>query len=503
MDLSYITNQFHSTYNSKINIWKLIDNSYAGGTTYRDNNYLHRYALRESDISYQERKKRSIYLNNVQTLADMFIGFIYNSEPVRTNIKSEYLIEKATPRQSLKEFMISVATNSILYSCGILVDSPKFNPSEYPTEASRKSAGLNPYCILYQPWDIRNYHIDRNGKLVWILLDNSYIDNSDPFKQSEYKIFYRLWTQEFIQDFESSIQLTSATNISSLIAQNQMGDFKASEQYPLPENLTEIPFHFQNWKDKNNCQMSDTIFEDIALIDQSIYNYMSLFDEILFGGTFKTLFYPDRVPDELKSDGSSNYMIAPFPGTGAPPFFDGPGLQDIDPFLQAINFLIIGIQRALGLNTDQEKNYAQSGEAKKFDFTKTKALLMSGAESLERCEKEMFRFASMWEGVDDGKAEIDYKKDFMGSEQEQELARLYEMLLSLGDVQSIYKHSAKRIANINFSDILNGDELKEIETDIEKSEITQPEPGNGQEMTALMDAEIKSRQVTGDGKSIE
>lgn len=467
-DNFYVTNQTSPIYNTKQNIWKQISNSYAGGETYRDAGYLHKFTQREPSGSYDERLKRSIYFNNVQPLADLITGFLYTANVLRSDYKQEEIIEKASYRQSLDNFMQTVAVNSLMYTCGVLVDSPQFG-DEVQTEADRLAANLNPYCVLYHPWQIRNYYCDDYGVLRWVLLDNSYYDNSDPFKEATCVTRYRLWTSEYFQDFESISSTTHINNATTgstetIQALTSGENFKAGEQ--VPHNLGEVPFIFVNWSNRTGEKYEDTIFEDIALFDQSIYNYMSLMDEMLAGGTFKFLFYPGKVPEDMESQSFSNLAIISWDTQSAnKPFFDGPNLTDITPFLSAIEFLLVGILRKLGLNTDAEKNYVQSGSAKFFDFKKTRALLSGGAESMEETEREIFRLSGLWLGIDDSDVKIEYQRDFMGEEAQVEFEKLMQVIALQHGKMSEY--AMKRVAELTF-DKLGEKEMKEINDDIEK-----------------------------------
>lgn len=469
--MNYITTQLHPIYNQKHTIWEQISKSYSGGTTYRDSNYLHKFTLRESDISYEERKKRAVFMNHVQPLADMLVGFLYASEPERTDITLDYLMDKAGKNIDFKNFIRNTALNSLMYTCGVLVDSPQFNPNDIPTQGARIEQGKNPYCILYMPWQIRNFYHDENGILKWLLVDNSIYDNSNPFEINTIKLSYRLWMPDHYQDFTTSTSVNQATKFGTVYGTGSTQvEFVPGPEIPY-DCGGEIPFIFCNWSDRLQTYFTDTIFDDIALHDQAIYNYMSLMDEMLSGGVFSYLFYPGTFPKAAAGMSFSNMAVIECAPDGNMPKFDGPHLGDVDPFLQAINFYIIGIKRLLGIDSDQEKNYAQSGEAKKYDYTKVKAILNTGARSMEYVEREIFRYAGLWEGKDEI-INIEYRKDFLGDEEEGELARMFS-LINL-PYEKMKKAAAKRIATLNFSDTTTDSEMKEMLDDIDNTKDAEP-----------------------------
>lgn len=442
-------------------------------------------------------------MNHVQPLSDMLVGFLYASEPERLNITLEYLMEKAGKNIDFKNFIRNTALNSLMYTCGVLVDSPQFNPADIPTQGARIESGKNPYCILYMPWQIRNFYHDENGKLKWILLDNSIYDNSNPFEINYIKLSYRLWMPDYYQDYTTSTSVNSATRYGAVY-----GTGSTQNEFIAGPKITydcggEIPFIFCNWSDRLQTYFTDTIFDDIALHDQAIYNYMSLMDEMLSGGVFKYLFYPGTFPKSATGLSFSNMAIIECPPEGNMPQFAGPQLGDVDPFLQAINFYIIGIKRLLGIDTDQEKSYAQSGEAKKYDYTKVKSILNTGARSMEYIEREIFRYAGLWEGKDEI-ISVEYRKDFLGDEEEGELARMFS-IINL-PYEKMKKMAAKRIATLNFSDTTTDKEMQEMLDDIDNtiddeaitdiSGLASIESGRGA-------PEIINQEVKSDGKTVE
>ena len=186
----------HPRVEDKLNIWRLISDSYRGGDAYLKAKHLNRHPLK-AKIKYNGRKDRTVYINYLAPIVDILVGFIFSTEPKREKIESvQFLIDRASKKKDINSFMETVAIHSLLYTTGILVDSPKFNRDVIKTKADQEAAGLQPYCVLYEPWKIIDFNIDEDGELNWILLDNSYIDNSDPFAEAKEVKTFRLWTKD-------------------------------------------------------------------------------------------------------------------------------------------------------------------------------------------------------------------------------------------------------------------------------------------------------------------
>ena len=324
-----IKNRRHGTISKKLDIWKLIKDSYAGGSEYKNGNYLIRYP-RENIYQYEARKERAVYFNHVAPLVDLLTGFIIQ-KPVTRDYpeKINYFIEQASKGKSLDTFMQRIITNGMLYTCGILIDCEKFDAEQVKTQAQRKELNLYPYGVLYYGWEIRDYETDNNNELEWILLDNSYEDKSDPYKQAQQITLYRLWTKKYYQDFEYKLENNkSVINISE----------------PIEHKLGVIPFIFVNFRDIDDDYISEGIFEDISVIDKSFYNLYSCMDELLVSGSFKTLFYPigspQDIPAEMISSGVGELPVVTYKGDYSAPNYSGPGIGETTGFIEALKFLI-------------------------------------------------------------------------------------------------------------------------------------------------------------------
>lgn len=430
-------------------IWQLIADSYNGGTDYANGNYLYQNA-KESKTSFGVRKERAVYFNQTQPLADLLSGFLFMQLPERNDIgKQEYLLNAATSKKtSMDEFMKVTATHSLLYTCGVLVDSPEFDPEIVQTVKDRKDKGLNPYASLYFPFQIRDFYVGKDGGLDWVLLDNTYYDNEDPFSVGVEVKKYRLWTRDSFQDFFSTTDgITSGALMS----------------HPLGE----VPFRFVNWKDDNSDMITESVFEDPAMISKLIYNKLSEMDEMIAAGSFRVLMYPSTdgtIPEDLILGGIGSLSAIPFNSSSSKaPFFDGAKLEDVEPILKAIEFYISEILKKIGLDTDETKDYVKSGLAKQIDFQKVKTLLVSGSMALENLELWIFQTAAKWEGGESN-AKVHYTTHYADEDIQVKVDLLSQLLLFP------YKKLRSSVTNLIAKHLLTGelpqDELEEIYKEI-------------------------------------
>jgi len=408
----------HAGLADKSEIHKLIYDSYVGGDTYAKGGHLLRN-IRENELVYKERCKRAVCWNFTQPIADMLSGFIYANKPEREIPKdAEYLIDKASKHRSFDSFVETVALHSLLYSCGVLVDSPQFDTNIVRTRADEIASKLNPYCVLYYPWQIRDFDLDNDGVLNWVLLDNTYVDSSDPFQEPQTVNLYRLWTRTSFYD----IEFDEDSDGGGIISDEQI------------HGLGVVPFTFVLSRDLDENNVPESIFEDIALTQRSIYNTMSVLDEIIQSSGFQVMIWPVKnakeIPKKVRKSGAGALTVLPYFAESGAPAFIGTNMSDVSAILQTIEMYVKSILQKVGFDKEAEQNYVQSGIAKNIEFQKTEAFLRLFATQMEEVEKSIIYHARLWRGnskisIED--TEITYYRKFQSEELENELKRLWEL----------------------------------------------------------------------------
>lgn len=451
-----IFNQRHPELSNKDDNWKLIYNSYVGGLQFKDANYLIQYP-KESKGSFDKRKQRAVYFNQMSPVVDMLSGLLYLNEPRRTVPKElNYVLDKVSGKKKLNEFMRIVSAHSFMFTCGVLVDSPSFDPDLIRTKKDRLDNGINPYAILYLPFKIRDFNINPiDGELDWVILDNSYWSHPDPFKTGENITKYTLWTRTYCQHFI-------------------LKDKKSIIAEPVRvHNIGYVPFHFVSWRDDNNDFIGETVCEDIAMICKLIYNNMSYMDEMLAGGTFKMLVYPSKdgkAPTSLVDGGVGTLSIIPVDiDAKFSPVFIGANLTEIDPFIKAIGFYMSEVLKKVGLSTDETKEFVKSGVAKEIDFQKMQALLESGALMMGRTEEWIFKTAARWENKNLKQEQIksEYSAKFSTKDLQTEVTMLNELLMR--PIKKLQQETLKLLVKKQLANDLKPDILQMIYDEIDKS----------------------------------
>ncbi len=443
----------------------MTSDSYVGGQVYLDGGHL-KQNRKEHNENFKLRKDISAYFNFVGPMVDLLTGFIFSTKIDRTNVPEDlkFIVEKATHKKSMSAFMRTVGVRSALHTVGILVDSPSFNREDVQTKADENLANLDPYCVLYSPFQIRDYSINKkDGKLNWVLLDESSNDDDDPMRPRSERKRYVLWTREYFQ--EITFKSTDPSIVKRVVNSVTGGDeWEVILGEEVAHPIGEVPFRFVSWRDSDEDEITESIFEDIALISRIIFNVMSYMIEMLGAGTFKVLFYPSKggkLPDDIVNANFWESPAIPYDiNSTTQPDFKGAELNEIKPFVEAIYMYIKYMSNRIGMNDEREKELHQSGRSITKEFEKVEAFLRQASEQLQGAERWIYSMASKWRkgSVESNETNVVYPTDYQSDDIDLELERLMNAFAM--PFPKWQKLAVKGIASRTFRDA-EEDEIKE------------------------------------------
>jgi hypothetical protein len=450
---------------NKLDVWNMIYDAYTGGKAFINKNNLFQYRV-EDNLRFEKRLQRADYTNHTQQLIDMMVGFVYANTPKREIEDScSYILDSIYKGKSLQSLMNMVATNCLKSTVGILVDSPETTPE---TEADRIANGLNPYVVYYTPSQICDFEVDDNGELLWIVLDNSYLDKTDPFEPEKTKNIKRLWTKVFYQDVE-------------IIKADSKETYILGEE--IPHMLEKIPFTFVNCRDNDSDLICDSPFEDVVLKSRLVFNIASWASEVLASSSFQILLFPYDTQSDLdaiattfdpQSGGIADLPVVPFKSSTQRPSFEGPDI-DIDKFINMINHLSDEILSKFGMKKESKGSW-ESGVAKSIDFEKTEAFLKTLSLQLQECEKKIVEFCAMYEQKEID-ATIEYHFTYEKADIDKQLNRLATAFtIPSADVR---EKAYKEMIKLTFPET-DGKELDDLVKSIESG---QPDLKTGNQST--------------------
>jgi hypothetical protein len=418
-------------------------NAVKGGENFANSDNLFSHRLEDSE-DYDERIDRLYYLNFCDAIPQLYNTYIFKETIERPpddfldNMFRKNVDGKGT---TISDFMNRIGFYSSIFGCmHVLVDMPAL-PSEMNkiSKAQVKKMDIYPRCSLIYPQQLRDWSIDANGNLRWIILEYTYYRDSDPYIERKIENHYKLitTTEWKIEDDKGELVI-----------------FDDGRPNSGPNPHGSIPLVTLYHKDIDNDLIGESLLKDIVYINRIIMNWCSCIDEQIERNTFSQLIYPDdgslgeeseTSDDPLRKISTSSIMT--FPSNSAqPPQFISPNTETISVIWDLVVDHIKEIYRLAGLIGNTSDLYvSRSGRAAQMSFLGVNSALAEKAKRYEKFENEISRLAVKLNGSDPESLEnVKYSDSF--------------------DVTSLTEEidSSFRIMEKNFSTVLNKTMMKNI-----------------------------------------
>lgn len=345
---------------------------------------------------YNRRINMSYYYNFCAPIIDIYSDHLFKQAVIEDFKEIQSTIDKVKDdidRQgsSISEFRKSMADMAQLYGhCFVVVDSPMVSDTEVvETLSDQIDKRLFPYLCLYSPMNVLNWSLDEFGSPHWVLLKETYDENSNP---SEYKkdkrseCYYRLWTRDewFLYDDDYELE-DSGTHDLGIVPIVCVYDKKSK-------------------KARNFLGISS--LSDIAFINRDIYNASSELRQILRDQTFAFLAV-QGTSDEYSdlSIGTGKGLLYP-EGRNKPEYVSPPSdnaltyFDHIDRQTSKI-YQIAKLSAGVGSQAKASPSATvdgQSGVSKAWDFNQTNSSLSTKSSNLEDAELRIWHIFAAWEG---------------------------------------------------------------------------------------------------------
>lgn len=444
-----ISERRNKTLWNKAATFQLVEDSYIGGQRYVDADHLFRNP-KESQSSFNARKKRALYINTFAMLINRIVGHVFEGNPSRSE-NEEYHIDTIYMRKwSIDRLMKKICRTMLMYTCGILVDSPRTPELGEISVQDAKDMRMYPYVKFVNWSQIYDFSYDEYGNLEWVMIDNTRENRSDPLLPDSIKKGVRVWTKSGYFDVDI----------------NDDGEEERREFQQI-EGLEEVPFRMLNLIDEDDDGVAESYCEDIAYVQRGIYNYTSLIDEQLSGGAISVCFFPGYDKDkegEIKAWG----VVGTDPSAPLPEF-KKPEIESISTYIQWIDWLISYTQNKFGAGTDREKDYTQSGRAKELDLKNIKAILSTLMTELEETENWIYRMCRVFDSQIKKEAKVKYNQDFSSEDLSTLLDSLREIMIWP------YPHTVAKARKLyaakTMGDHLTPEEIEDVMKEIDEHKI--------------------------------
>jgi len=398
----------HPLYDENSDKWELYLNAAMGGTNFINTDNLLTHRLEDSS-DYQARLDRAYYLNYCDAIPDMFNSYIFREEVERPPDANLVLFRANTNGRGAgtAEFVKNVGYfASIFGAMHVVVDLPNL-PKKKVSVKYVKDNNVTPYCSLVYPSQLKDWAVDSQGNLKWVVIESTYYQDDDPTKEREEQIHYKLITRSEwrIDDIDGNpVKFVDGT---ANKGKNPLGI---------------VPLVTMYHKDINNDRVGESLLKDIVYVNRAILNWCSCVDEQIERQTFSQLIVPDdgELAEESEAGDDPLYKIGTssiwtFNSTAThPPAFISPNVENITAVWKLVVDHIKEMHRMAGLVGGTEDIYAQrSGRASQMGFMGVNSTLANKAGKYQKFENEISKLAYMQLGIDPEKYEdVKYPSTF-------------------------------------------------------------------------------------------
>lgn len=405
----------HPLYDSTIDQWEFFEATYHGGREWFDDN-IFKYC-KEGNDEYTERVERAYRFNHSREIVDLINKYLFKQQIYRKQDAPECIKKfwkKATKYGGdIKDLSKQISKNTSIFGrIGIVIDNVRFT-QDVVSVKDEKEGKFHPYAYIVTPTQMLDYSFDEDGELNWILIQEVFRDDEDPFESSGEQLYqYRLWTKNnwlvVREDDRHKPYIHDQGEHGLGVVPVVLADnFLSDEEYGSPSMLN-----------------------DIAYLDRATANYLSNLDAIIQDQTFSQLIIPESstgadmdAKDKLLEMGTKRLFTYVTDGSSRAPEYISPDPKQAQLILEVVNRIVSEIYHTVGLSSERtNKDNAvskdnSSGVAKAYDFERVNALLAAKADSLEVIENKIAQIVCRWCGeehkeVDDHDRLVLYPDNF-------------------------------------------------------------------------------------------
>ncbi|RMD50711.1 hypothetical protein D6827_03515, partial [Candidatus Parcubacteria bacterium] len=436
-----IANRRHPLYEKRIDDWRFFWLSYKGGRDYIESGYLWPHEFEKNEL-FNARLERAYYTNYCKPVVNLYSNYLFQQPVRRQNLAIADDIINNISGTNIKAdtFFKKLAKYAYIFGYAyVFVDMPFVDDSEAnPSRLFDRQ--LRPIARILKPSDVVDWSL-KDGNYRWILIQQLVDDDENPLMEREISEIYKLWTPDEITIFDEN----------------------GNVMRKMPNPLGYIPiisFSHTEYDDLSNTQ---SLIEDISHINNAIFNYSSLIDEMFFRNTFSQMivqgdpeFYDEQI---IGLAYAFNY-----PEGVNPPQFIAPPADPAQLIEAKIENLILEIYRIAQLRARGRK---ETGTYKSilelsFDFHDTNTSLSISARRLEQIEKKTWSVFYDWLKLSANKdiIEISYPAEFDVATIDSDLANVLD-ISRLGITKKYREFALKRILGKKYPD-LNEDQIQEL-----------------------------------------
>jgi len=458
---------------------------------------------RESKKRYDDRCMRAIHIPLCKPVINIFTTGVLKVGPKREDAKGiweDIYKDVDGTGEDMDAFMRDALDFAEAFGrVHAIVDRPPAD-QKIVTLRDQREAGLRSYAYHVLPTDLVDWKLDRYGNFEWVVIRELMPDltnwgerESAPEGKKQRPWQYRVWTrQEWILFVPSEKQ----DKPEDMYVEVARGEHPCSGYVPM----------VTLWNKRIDRQTldSESLISDLVDIDQSIFNKMSLLDEIDFGQTFSQMAIPDTTKLGIQGINIGVYEAFTFDPEGGAPLYISPNAQMASGLWERIRDLfqiareVVNASRGKAEYSKEER----SGDALTIERTETNNHMARLAGSTEEFETGLLHLFGRYEG-ETNIPSSSYNRNF-------DVRSLQE---KLRDALSIQRLGPGAVAMAEITKTVTGEFLKaagkddavvnKVSTDIEKTarEMAEALPTYGEEKQQSGGFQQQQKQKAEKGKA--
>lgn len=441
----------------------------------QENSYIFTHE-REKFRHWKTRQARAIHFPIMMSILGIFQQGVTKAEPLRggklgiDGLPKRYAdFVNDSGGDGLSFDLLRDETSSIGAACGLCYTMFEYEPpkDEPVSEAHRLALGNRAYAHLVNPVALINWSEDSRGRLRWAIIAESGEDTSD-WREPECLVEQRrVLTPEKIYIYRRNADPRSAD-----------GPWKLHQSYDNKFGVVPLVAWRNNLrKNSRGYRTSDPFIPSLVDADRSIYNKMSLLDQIDNNQTFSILAIPRQ--GALSGLDLSVFEAIAFDGTSGAPQFISPdaaiasGLWTrIKEQIQSIRMLA-GVSRGLG----EYSKESRSGSAITLEADEKYTKMVSMAQSMERWENDCFEMLSRIYGGNP--IEVEYQKKFDVMALENKIDSMLKLVEAGVDEKSIAVIAKTTVRELLKRSGASDDELSEATENLSVSRVQETRDPSG------------------------
>jgi len=369
----------HPQWKKHIDRWRYLSDSYQGGLAYKNGDYLQRYNL-ETGQQYEQRLDSTPLDNLCKNIVHTYTSFIY-SQPIKRDISGlnpetvgKFLKDCDLEGRSFDSFMRDISIYSSVYGAvWCVVDKPS---TPVVTLADQQAKNIRPYCSMYSPENVLDWHYERQENGVYQLAQLTLLEELHK-DHALVKCFYR--------DYVELKKIDPDT-----------GDGVVIQTYDNPLGVVPAFVAYTSRSPIRTIGISD--IDDIADQQRAIYSeYSEIEQQIRLSG------HPSIVATsgtELSAGAGAVITMDENLDAQLKPYLlqaDGSGITSI---LDSIKNKVSAVERMAHLETARGTRTAMSGVAMLVESRILSQKLAEKSNNLAHAEEQLWSLFGMWEGTE-------------------------------------------------------------------------------------------------------